>query len=105
MRIKNDQRTLGYAYENALAMENYHPRVFEDRQKMVQALPFYEDEEGAIKAAIELSKTAKENCQVWARVGKEEEYYFIQNYFIVTNDNRIKQAAEYIGMAQIYATS
>lgn len=105
MRIKNDQRTLGYAYESALTLKEYHPEIFEERQRIVQALTPYTDEESAINAAIELSKTAQENCQVWARIGKDEEYYFIQDYFIVTNDNRIKQAAEYIGMAQIFATS
>lgn len=104
-RVKNDQRTLGYAYENALALEEYHPKVFQERRDMIQALPSYKDEKSAIKAAIELWETTQGNCQVWARIGKDEEYYFIQDYFIVTNDNRENQAAEYIGMAQIFTTS
>ena len=104
-KIKNDQRTLGYAYESALALKEHHPEAFEERRKMIQTHPSYNDEGEAIKAAIELSKTTQENCQVWARIGKDEEYYFIQDYFIATDDNRIKQAAEYIGMAQILATS
>lgn len=105
MRIKNDQRTLGYAYESALALKEHHPEVFKERWEMVQALPSYKDEDGAIKAAVALAETTQKNCQVWARVGKDEEYYFIQDYFIATNDNRVKQAAEYIGMAEIFATS
>lgn len=104
-KIKNDQRTLGYAYESALELEKYHPDVFKERKMIVQALPFYKDEESAKKAAIKLQETTQKNCQVWARIGKDEEYYFIQDYFIATDDNRIIQAAEYIGMAQILATS
>ena len=40
--------------------------------------------------------------QVWAKIGKDEEYYNIEDYYIVTDDNLIKQAIEYIGMDDIY---
>lgn len=39
--------------------------------------------------------------QVWAFVGKNKEEYYIQDYYIISNNNLILQAAEYIGMEQI----
>lgn len=39
--------------------------------------------------------------QVWAKVCKDGEYYYIQDYYIVSNDYKILIAAEYIGMEQI----
>lgn len=79
-KVKNDQRTLGYAYETALELQKNHPEVFKERQEVIQALPYYKDEESAIKAAIELWETTQGDCQVWARIGKDDEYHFIQDY-------------------------
>jgi hypothetical protein len=49
-----------------------------------------------------MSEDSQEPYQVWAKVGKDEEYYFIQAYYIVSNDYRILIAAEYIGMEQLF---
>ncbi len=55
-----------------------------------------------VKKAIQMSEDSQEPYQVWAKVGKDEEYYFIQDYYIVSNDYRILIAAEYIGMEQLF---
>ena len=48
-----------------------------------------------------MSKNSLKEYQVWAKVGKDDDYYFIQDYYIVSNDYRVLIAAEYIGMEQI----
>lgn len=47
-----------------------------------------------------MRKNGCSGCQVWAKVGKDEEYYYIEDYYIVSANNFIKMAAEYIGMEQ-----
>ena len=37
-----------------------------------------------------------------AKIGKDEEFYYIDDYFIVTNDGLVKEAADYIGMALVF---
>lgn len=49
-----------------------------------------------------MNKHSLKSYQVWAKVGKDEEYYYIQDYYIVSNDYRILIAAEYIGMEQLF---
>lgn len=104
--IGRDQVNLGHDYESALGRMAAHPDYAEKYTKIIQEHPFYTNEKEAFDAVVSLRNSpdrASCVCRVWAKIGKDEEYYYIEdNYFIVTDDGRIHKAAEYIGMALLY---
>lgn len=101
-----DQRYLGqeelkYVYELGENRIEFHPELAEKYRMIIEEIPYYQNRNEAIEKAIQMSKDSLKPYQVWAKVGKDEEYYYIQDYYIVSNDYRILIAAEYIGMEQI----
>lgn len=100
-RFKMNQGVLAYIYEDAQGRMDFNPEVAKKHHKTIEEYPFYTSENDAIQVALDIQKKEHRGCQIWAKIGKDEEYFYIQDYFIATNDNRIKQAAEYIGMALI----
>ena len=102
VNCKEFQGELGYGYERAKRFAELHPEVFAEREKLIQEQPYYTTEEDAIKAARDLERKARTPVQIWAKVGKDEEFYYIDDYFVVTDDNFVKQAADYIGMAHVF---
>lgn len=102
MKLRNlGQDELKYVYERGKERVKYHPELAEKYRKMIETHPFYKDRDEALKMAVQKSNNSLRKYQVWAKVGKDEEYFFIQDYYIVSNDYRILIAAEYIGMEQI----
>ena len=102
-----EQRNLGqeelkYVYESAKKRMEYHPEIAEKYRKMIEKSPFYIDRDEAIKVAVDMCKSGSSGCQVWAKVGKDKEHYYIEDYYIVSDDYKILIAAEYIGMEQIF---
>ena len=96
------QDLLEYAYEHSLKLAEAHPEQFKQYEKLIQELPHFTSEEEAVQAAEKLDNNRGGGLvHIWAKIGKDEEYYCIQDYYIVTDDNNIKRAAEYIGMAHI----
>lgn len=93
--ILNRQGELRYVYEAAQARMKFHPEVAEKFKRIIKEYPYYKTLEEAVLTA---NKTDKD---IWAKIRKNKEFYDIQNYFIVSNDNRVLQAAEYIGMFQL----
>lgn len=96
------QGELKYVYESAQARMEYNPEIAAKYKKIIEEHPFYESEEEAMKVAIDKRNSGRWGCQVWVKIGVDEEYYYIQSYYVVSDDNRVKQAAEYIGMDQIF---
>ncbi len=97
--IGRDQVNLGHDYESALGRMAAHPDYAEKYSKIIREHPYFTSEKEAVSVALSRGSM----CQIWAKIGKDEEYYYIKDdYFIVTDDWRIDQAAEYIGMAILY---
>ena len=96
------QGELKYVYESAQARMEYNPEIAAKYKKIIAEHPFYESEEEAMKVALDKRNSGRWGCQVWVKIGVDEEYYYIQSYYVVSDDNRVKQAAEYIGMDQIF---
>lgn len=96
------QGELKYVYESAQARMEYNPEIAAKYKKIIEEHPFYKSEKEAFKAVADISNKERQGCQIWAKIGVDEEYYYIQDYFIVSSDNRINVAAEYVGMAQIF---
>ena len=101
-----DQRYLGqeelkYVYECGKKRMEYHPELAEKYRKIINDCFFYTNKDVAIEKAIELNKNCHRPYQVWAKVGKNKERYYIEDHYIVSNDYRVIMAAEYIGLEQI----
>ena len=99
---KIGQGEFEYIYQSAIARMAVHPERAERETKIVEEHPYYKSEQEALQAAIDMENSGCRGCQIWAKIGRDEEYYYIQDYFIVSNDNIVLRAAEYIGMAQVY---
>lgn len=102
MKIKTefDQSELEYVYESAKLRMKYHPDIAEKYSKIVDDFPHFNTIEEAIKSVNDKKNIS--SYQVWAKVEKDEEYYYIKDYYIISNDYSILVAAEYIGMEQLW---
>lgn len=98
------QERLKYTYEDAQARLGYASEIEEMYRKRLQELPVYTNEEDAVKAFFEIREHGsgtpyRGGCFVWTKIGVDEEYFYLQeDYFLVTDDNLMHQAAEYIGL-------
>ncbi len=101
-RFRINQSEFAYIYENAQVRMRYNPDIAAKHKKEIEKYPFYQSEKEALQYTLDMMNKEYSNYQIWAKVGKDDEYYYIQDYFIATDDNLIKQAADYIGMALIY---
>lgn len=99
---KISQEELQYVYESAQARMASHPEYAQEQTAIIHEFPHFDDKEEALQAAKDMSKDGRWDCQIWAKIGIDEEYYFIENYYIVSDDYKVKQAAEYIGMAHVF---
>lgn len=100
-KFRMSQDELAYIHQNAQSRMKYNPDIAEKYKRIVDKYPFYTSEKEALQAAHDINNREHRGCQIWAKIGKDDEYYYIRDYFIATDDNVIKQAAEYIGMAHI----
>ena len=96
------QEELEYVYNSCKGRMNCHPDCAEKYMKVIQNYPYLKTLDEAVNFAKSQSEKYMDNCQIWAKVGKDEEFYYIQDYYIVTNNIHIAIAAEYIGMEQIW---
>lgn len=96
-----EQYILKYNYESGKERMKAHPDIAEKYMDIIQNHPYFKTEKEALEVAIK-KEEENPNWQIWAKIEKDEEYYRIQDYYIVTNDYKVLIAADYIGMAQIY---
>ena len=96
-----DQFELGYVYNRGIDLANGNPELADKYTKLIQSHPYFKTLDEAIKFARKQREESYDHYQIWAKVGKDEEFFYIQDYYIVTKDNKIAVAADYIGMEQI----
>ena len=96
------QDEFAYTYEHAQARMDAHPEYADKQKLIIQAQSFFKSEKEALQAAIEQWKDKQWGCQIWAMIEKTDGVYRILNHWLVTDDGKIKQSAEYIGMALMY---
>ena len=101
-RYRMSQDELAYTYEHAQARMDAHPEYADKQKLIIQAQSFFKSEKDALQAAIEQRKDNHWGCQIWAMIEKTDGVYRIINHWLVTDDGKIKQSAEYIGMALMY---
>lgn len=96
------QDELKYVYDHAMARTKSHPDHAAKCHKIVDAHRSFKTEKEALKLALKLKKKdPDEMCQVWAKIGTDEEYYLLTDW-LVTRDFKIAMDAEYIGWHLMY---
>ena len=101
-RFRMSQNELEIVYEPAQKRMEAHPERADEYKKMIQDCQFFNSEKDALEAVLRLIKKGQPNYQIWAKIEKIDDIYRIRGYWLVTNDGRIKMAADYIGMALMY---
>lgn len=104
------QTELQCRYESAKQRVAHNSELAEEYRKRLQQLPIYTNEEEAVKAFIDISEHGsgtpyKGDCFVWAKIEVDEEFFcYKKDFFLVTDDNLMHQAAEFIGMCELLLT-
>lgn len=101
MRYRISQNELEYAYETAQRRMACHKEYTEKFKNIINGIEYFKTEKEALTHALAMFKKGI-RCQIWAKVEKDDDVYRILNYWIVAEDNFVKQAAHYIGMALMY---
>lgn len=99
------QEILRYAYESAKERMEVHPEVADKHKKAIEKIPYFKTEKEALLSALGLMDSDCTEYQIWAKVEKDEEFYYAGEQWIVTDDNMVKMSAEYIGYALMYDSS
>lgn len=94
---------MDYLYTSAQGRMKANPDAADRFSKIIQEFPRFKTEKEALQRAIKLIKENQSDFQIWAKIEKGDDgIYRVQNWWIVTDDAKVKQAAEYIGMALMY---
>lgn len=102
-RFRIGQNDMRYLYESAKGRMEAHPEYADGQKKIIQEHPHFKSEKEALEAAINMEKEHPYSCQIWAKFEEGDDGIFrIQNWWVATDDWKIKLAAEYIGMALMY---
>ncbi len=97
------QKELKYIYENAQARMEYNPKRSAKATNIVNNHPHFNTQKEALEFAVEQMKTNAAWYQVWAKVEKgEDNIYKVQNWWLSTDDSKVLESAEYIGMVQTH---
>ncbi|MEE0864810.1 MAG: hypothetical protein U0L61_06725 [Alistipes sp.] len=97
------QKELEYIYENAQARMEYNPKRAANATNIVNNHPHFNTQKEALEFAVEQMKTNAACYQVWAKVEKgEDDIYKVQNWWLSTDDSKVLESAEYIGMVQTH---
>lgn len=99
-RIMQDE--LSRLYENAKARMDANPDIAEIHKKAIAECRSFKTEKEALQAAIKMRNENNWGCQIWAKVEKSDGIYRITDYWLVTDDGKVKLSADYIGMALMY---
>ena len=101
-----NQETLKYVYESAKERMAAHPDRAKQAVSIVEKHHHFNTQKDALEFAVEQMKTNTAWYQVWAKVEKgEDDIYRVQNWWLSTDDSRVLEAAEYMGMVQTHDDS
>lgn len=102
-RESNIQSELSYTYNSAQARMSANPEHAAKHRKILDRYQFLKSEEEALERARHIKENnPMDDCQIWASLDKDEEFYFYSDKWIATGDIDILLAAEYLGFAQVY---
>jgi hypothetical protein len=96
------QNELKMMYESAQSRMDANRDFAEKQKNVIESCPYFKTESEALSSALKKMRTEDTDCQIWAKFEKEDDVFRFVGWWIVTDDVKIKQAADYIGMAQMY---
>lgn len=96
------QINLSHTYEVAQTRKRLYPEIAKKYEEAIQKHPHFNSEREALEVALDMVRKENYRCQVWANTKKDEEFYYIEGGWLVTDDPKIKNAADYIGMSLVY---
>lgn len=101
-RFRIGQDELKRLYENAKDRMDAHPDFAEKHITAIRDCPHFKSEKRALEVALNMEKDNPCSCQIWAKIENVNDIYRIQDYWLVTDDGKVKMSADYIGMALMY---
>ena len=102
-QFRISQEEMRDLFESADGRMGYNPEIADKHKKLIQEYPYFKTEKEALENAIKMIKEKPDNYQIWAKIEKGDDGIFrIQDWWLVTDDGKVKLAADYIGMALMY---
>lgn len=102
-RQRLGQDTMKLMYAAAQGRIKHHPEYAAEQEEIINKQLFFKTEREALDFALnQKGSSSGTGYQIWAKIGRDDEYFYLQDYYIVTDDNRIKTAAEYVGMVMLF---
>ena len=100
---KIGQNEMELIYAAAQGHIKHNPKYAAEQEKIINKQLFLKTEREALDFALnQKGSSSGTGYQIWAKIGRDDEYFYLQDYYIVTDDNRIKTAAEYVGMVMLF---
>lgn len=105
MDDRTNQVHLQYMYVSAQGRINAHPDIAVKYQKIIQDYPHFDSKEKVREYVSKKEKETDSRYRIFAKIGKDEEFYFLQDFYIVIpeDDGDGTKAAEYLGLEMIYS--
>jgi len=106
IEYRANQVVLSYIYNSAIERAKVHPMIARKYKTIIDNCQHFESESEVLKYVHDKEKETHSYYLILAKIGKDEEYYFIKNYYIVVryDNGEVIKAAEYTGMEKIYHT-
>lgn len=95
------QEKLAYTYNSAIGRMAAHPEYADKKKEIVNNCKFINADD-AIKEALQMLDSGNYDCRVWAKIEIDEEFYFLSDQWLVTDNWDVSLAAEYVGLYLVY---
>lgn len=97
------QEQLKYIYESAQDRMSVHIERAKQATSIVEKYRHFNTQKEALKYAVRKMRETDGWYQVWAKVEKgEDDIYRVQNWWLATDDRKVLESAEYIGLVQTH---
>lgn len=101
-RYRIGQDALKFLYATAQERMKTNREYADKHKAVISKQHFFNTEKEALQFAIDKMKNEPCNYQIWAMIEKAGNILRIQERWFVTDDWKVKQAADYVGMALMY---
>ncbi len=101
-RFRIGQEELTTLYNASKARTKAHSDITDKYQAIIRECSHFDSEKEALQSAVDLMKKEYSDYQIWAQIEKAGNVVRVKNWWIVTDDWKVKQAADFLGLALMY---
>lgn len=101
-RYRISQEELKRLYETSKKRIKANPESAEKYQAVLRECVYYESEKEALEVALKAVKNGNYSCLILAKYKKVKDIFRIKNRWLVTDDWRVIQAADFLCLALMY---